>query len=234
MTSNEYMIGRRKYLRPQGLLFANNPGYIANGARIPEGNEFEDFIILSDDNRESIRISPDRIENKTRTINGRMRSYHIADKVSISTSWSNLPSRAYNVKPEFETLIADEMEIPTGKITNLITSIEKDETERPVKPFGSPYFKDQQYTSDGGAGGAEILDWYNNNQGSFWVYLSYDNYNNFEDDIVGNQITRTKYQKLTNYSDVIEVFFDNFDYSVQARGGTNFDYWQISLSLEEA
>jgi len=47
MATEEYMAGRKQYKRPQGLLLANNPGYISNGKRIPEGNELEDFIILS-------------------------------------------------------------------------------------------------------------------------------------------------------------------------------------------
>ena len=238
MASKEYMVGRKKYFRPQGLLLANNPGYIANGFRIPEGNEFEDFIILSDDNREPINIAPDRIEKRERTVNGRMRSYHIADKLVISTSWNNLPSRAFNVEPVF--LREDENSggfvnfgEPVGKITNLVENVEIDGTNRPVKPFGSPYFPDQQYTSDGGAGGAEILEWYNNNQGSFWVYLAYDNYKNLSDDISAGQIVTTKYQRISSYADIVEVFFGSFDYSIESRGGTNHDFWNISMSLEE-
>jgi hypothetical protein len=162
-----------------------------------------------------------------------MRSYHIADKAIISTSWINLPSRAFNVEPQFQTLQGEELEIPTGKITNLVDFVEIDETERPVKPFGSPYFKDQQYTSDGGAGGAEILDWYNNNQGSFWVYLAYDNYKNLSDDFAGSELIKTKYEKLANYAEVIEVFFASFNHSIESRGGSNHDFWNINLSLEE-
>ena len=228
MASKEYMVGRKKYLRPQGLIFANNPGYVADGSRIPDGNEFEDFIILSDDSRQTIRIAPERIEKRERTVNGRMRSYHIADKAVVSTSWNNLPSRAYNVDPVFSNFGEG-----IGKITNLVDFVDIEGTERPVKSFGSPYFADQQYTSDGGAGGAEILDWYNNNQGSFWVYLAYDNYKNLSDDVVGGQLIKTKYQKLGNYAEVIEVFFGSFDYSVERRGGNNHDFWTINLSLEE-
>ncbi len=228
MASKAYMVGRKKYLRPQGLILANNPGYISDGSRIPEGNEFEDFIILSDDNRQPILITQDRIEKKERTVNGRMRSYHIADKALLSTSWINLPSRAFNVEPVFSNFGEN-----IGKVTNLVDVVEIDETERPVKPFGSPYFKDQQYTSDGGAGGAEILDWYNNNQGSFWVYLAYDNYKNLSDDFAGSELIKTKYEKLANYAEVIEVFFATFNHSIESRGGSNHDFWNINLSLEE-
>lgn len=238
MASKDYMVGRRKYLRPQGLILANNPGYVFEGSRWPEGNEFEDFIILSDDNRGPIRISPDRIENRQRTVNGRMRSYHVADKLNITVAWDNLPSRAFNVEPVFAG--GDESDggfsnigETAGKITNLIERAEIDGTSRPIKSFGSPYLADQQYTSDGGAGGAEILEWYRNNQGSFWVYLSYDNYKNLSDDFAGGDVFLTKYQKLATYAEVVEVFFDNFDYSVETRGSNNFDFWKINLSLEE-
>jgi len=219
MASEAYMVGRKKYARPQALLFSNNPGYISNGKRLPQGEEFQDFIILSDDNRDSIRMSSDRIEKRERMVNGRMRSYHIADKLRISTSWSALPSRSFSVQPEFST---SEAQNP-GKVTNLVETTDVSGDIRPVKAFGSPYFKDQQYTSDGGAGGADLLEWYNNNQGSFWVFLSYDNYKN-----LNNERNR-----LAEYSEVIEVFFDNFEYSVDKRGATNFDYWNVSLGLEE-
>lgn len=228
MSSNSYILGRKKYSRPQGLIFANNPGYIDNGSRVPEGTEFEDFIILSDDNRDVITITPTRIEKRERTVNARMRAYHIADKLAIATSWTGLPSRAFDREPEFSTFGSN-----IGKVTNLVTSVELEDVTRPVRSSGSPYFKDQQYTSDAGAGGAEILDWYNNNQGSFWVYLAYDNYKNFEDDIEGNEIIKTKYQKLANYAEVVEVYFAAFDYSIESRGGSTFDYWNINLSLEE-
>jgi hypothetical protein len=228
----EYFKNRKKNPRPQALLLANNPGYIHKGSRIPDGTEFEDFIILSDDNRAAISIAPQRIEKRERTVNGRMRSYHIADKLVISTSWNLLPSRAFDTEPAFSRVITN-----AGNITNLVTSVELEDVTRPVKSSGSPYFKDQQYTSDAGAGGAELLDWYNKNQGSFWVYLGYDNYKNLEDDtqsfIDGSEIIKNKYQKLNTYAEVVEVFFGSFDYSIESRGANTFDLWNISLSLEE-
>jgi hypothetical protein len=84
-----------------------------------------------------------------------------------------------------------------------------------------------EYTTDGGAGGAEILNWYNTHPGSFWVYLAYDNYPTF-----GNE--ESSYNNLNKYNEIIEVFFSDFNYSVVKRGGTNFDLWNVSLSLEEA
>ena len=53
-------------------------------------------LYLTDDNREALQINPERIEYKRRMIDGTMRSYHVADKKSFSTSWSNIPSRRLN------------------------------------------------------------------------------------------------------------------------------------------
>jgi len=36
-------------------------------------------------------------------INGRMRSYHIADKLKLSTSWNMIPSRSHSNVPAFNT-----------------------------------------------------------------------------------------------------------------------------------
>lgn len=194
MSTSVYMSGRQKYGRPQAILFANNPGTVENGKIRPDGEEFVDFIILSDDNRDPLSFGVDRIENRKRMINGRQRSYHVADKVSLSTSWKMLCSRGFRTDPEFDDL---------GK---------------------SLLGVNQKFTSDGGAGGVELLKWYNENPGSFWVYLSYDNYDNFADD---------KYDKLNQYNEVIEVFFSDFSYSVEKRGSSNHDYWNVDLKLEE-
>jgi hypothetical protein len=196
MTTANYLAGRNKYGRPQALLFSNNPGTLDNGFYVPNGNEFEDFIILSDHNREQIQFKNNRIENRVRTINGRMRSYHIADKINISTSWNNLPSRSSSAD-----LVIDQESGQTFIGAN-----------------------DLLYTADGGAGGADILNWYENNQGSFWVFLAYDKLTNFDDD---------KYNKMNRYNEIIEVFFDDFNYDVVNRGRATHDFWNVSISLEE-
>lgn len=211
MTTEAYMSGRKRYGRPQAMLWADNPGTVtASGLRVPIGYEIgadvsaepdtslhNQFIILSDDNREALNTSIQRIETKQRMINGRMRSYHTADKLSLSTSWNNLPSRSYSQFPDFD---------PTTGLSPLHN------------------INNEEYTTDGGAGGAEILDWYENHTGSFWVYLAYDKYTNFETD---------KYDRLGQYNEVIEVFFADFSYSINARGRNNFDFWDISVTLEE-
>jgi len=196
MTTANYLSGRKKYTRPQGMLFADNPGTVDDGFHIPAGDEFTNFIILSDDNRDAIDIKINRIEEKQRTINGRMRSYHIADKVNISTSWKTLTSRTAS-----DSLIIDQESGATFVPANATS-----------------------YTSDFGAGGVDLLNWYENNKGSFWVYLAYDKFSNFETD---------KYNKMNRYNEVVEVMFDDFSYNVVSRGATTHDFWDISLSLEE-
>ena len=164
----------------------------AEGDALPAGN----FIILSDDNRGDIQFSPQRIEQRKRMVNGRMRSYHIADKLQLSVSWQMLPSRSFFRDPDFDT----------DGSTSLLRS--------------------QTHTTDGGAGGVEMLEWYENHKGPFWVFLSYDKYTNFPkgDD---------KYGHLSQYSQIIEMYISNFSYSIQKRGGTNYDFWNISVTLEE-
>lgn len=209
MASQNYLIGRQKYGRPQAMLWANNPGYITeDGFLVPYGEEInsklydptqESFLILSDDNRKEISFRTDRIEKRERMINGRMRSYHIADKLLIETSWEMLPSRAYPDNPQFDDA--------TGKVQQALRGLE--------------------YTTDGGAGGAEILDWYRQTEGgSFFVFLSYDNYPNFGKESVD-------FQNLNKYNEVIEVFFSDFSHSIVKRGQTNYDFWNINLTLEE-
>ena len=41
-------------------------------------------------------------------------------------------------------------------------------------------------------------------------------------------------KSVNKYNEVIEVFFSDFSYSVVKRSGLNFDFWNVSLSLEEA
>lgn len=52
------------------------------------------YLYITDDGRDPVSVSVERIENRQRMANGRMRSYHITDKKTFSTGWTNLPSRA--------------------------------------------------------------------------------------------------------------------------------------------
>jgi hypothetical protein len=213
MATAAYLSGRRRYQRPQAMLWSNNAGTLSNGLYVPIGyevganapadaatSELDQFLIISDHNRQPIEFKPIRIEKRERTINGRMRSYHIADKMTIATSWDNLPSRAYPNIADFG--------ITTG-----------------ISPYKgqSP---SQEFTVDGGAGGAELLDWYENHKGPFWIFLSYDKYKNFAED-------ENQFNHLNQYSQIMEVYISDFSYSVQKRGGTNMDLWNVSVTLEE-
>lgn len=219
MATNAYMAGRKKYQRPQGILFADNEGIKVDGFHIPEGDEigslgasvdgYGEFIILSDNNRSPIDFKTTRIEKKERMINGRMRSYHTADKLTLTVSWEMLPSRALDTYAGFDA---------EGK-PNLI------KTETRLNPL--------EFTTDGGAGGVELLDWYKNHTGSFWVYLAYDKYTNFKD-VFETTNSDERFANTNKYNEVVEMFFSDFSYSVQKRSGLNFDFWNVSLTLEEA
>lgn len=220
MATNQYMTGRKKYRRPQAILFSENPGVYSFGVLLPQGYEIgsaddaitdesllNQFMVLSDDNRQPIDFKMIRIEKRERMINGRMRSYHIADKRSFSVSWDMLPSRAFSTDPNFNLV--------TAKSQNTLS--------------GNPSEVDKSYTTDGGAGGVEILDWYNNHKGSFWVFLAYDNYK----ELNLSSPPLSSNDNLIKYNEAIEMFITDFSYSVQKRGQTNHDLWSISMTLEE-
>jgi len=172
LASSSYLNGRWNLnslpKRPQAIAWSKTYGTkdthisIAGATTlVPMGVEYEDFIILSDDNRQPIQYSCERIENRKRTINAKMRSYHVADKLRISLNWEMLPSRAFNKNPEFSA--------STGKPTAANLT---------------------QYTSDGGAGAEEMRNWYNNNPGSFWVMIAADRYSNMLDENDDPQFNR--------------------------------------------
>lgn len=201
-----YMQGRKKYNRPSGMLWSENSGTLQDGLYIPYGYEIgvdpevvedetllDQFLLITDDNRQPIEFSQERIEKRERMINGRMRSYHIADKIRLSTSWDIIPSRSHANIPHFD--------VETGRSS--------------VK----------SYTTDGGAGGEDMLEWYDSHKGSFWVFLAYDRKGIFKG-------TTDPYDHLGQYNQLIEMFISDFSYSVEKRGA-NFDYWNVSISLEE-
>ena len=220
-----YVVDRQKYNRPQAILFSENDGTAdVSGKVYPDGYEIgadtespKTFLILSDHNRSPIDIKSERIEERKRMINGRMRSFHIADKISISVSWSNLPSRRYLDDPDFD--------LDTGIPTNTAFS---SYLESPNS------YQEFQYTVDGGAGGADILEWYENHTGPFFVYLSYDKPQSF---------VTNKYQHLQEYTEIVEMYISDISYTVNKRSHVNakapsesasgFDYWDISITLEE-
>jgi hypothetical protein len=211
MATAGYITGRKRYQRPQAVLWSDNAGTLSEGLYVPNGYEVgadvpggtdpdlvDQFLILSDHNRGEIDISTERLEQRQRTINGRMRSYHIADKLNFFWSWSLLPSRAFYQNAEFDP--------DTG-----------------ISPYQNNL---QEFTADGGAGGVALLDWYQNHKGPFWMYLAYDKYSNFGDD-------NAAFGHLGQYNQIVQVYFADFNYSIVKRGGSNFDLWNISVTLEE-
>jgi len=90
MATSQYLSGRKKYGRPQAMLWSEFEPIVQSGFYVPAGFEvgqttdsldpslIDSFIILSDDNRDKLDFSIDRLEKRERMINGRMRSYHIA------------------------------------------------------------------------------------------------------------------------------------------------------------
>jgi hypothetical protein len=201
-----YMQGRKKYNRPSGMLWSENSGTLQDGLYVPYGYEvgvnpesiedqtlLDQFLLITDDNRSPLDFSQERIEKRERMINGRMRSYHIADKVTLSTSWNLIPSRSHKDVPTFDPV--------TG-----------------VSPH-------KAYTTDGGAGGEDMLEWYESHKGSFWVFLAYDKKGIFKG-------MPESYLHLSQYNQLIEMFISDFSFSVEKRG-SNFDYWNVSVTLEE-
>jgi len=198
MATSGYIIGRKKYTRPQAIIWSKELPLLddTTGVLTVSGSEGTDFIILSDHNRSEIDFAQQRIENKKRMINGSLRSYYIADKTTLSWSWDMLPSRAFNKDPQFDPSTG----LPTA--SDLV-----------------------QYIVDGGSGGVDLLEWYEENTGSFYMILSYDRFDKFSGG--GN------YLHLSQYSDILEVNFSSFEYSVVQRGGTTHDFWNVSVSVEE-
>jgi hypothetical protein len=127
------------------MLWANNPGslqvleggtpneqrfYVPNGyesrtdtSTISDTELLNSFIILSDDGRSPIDFNTERIEKRERMINGRMRSYHTADKLSIATSWNMLPSRAYSSLANFDSDTGKYVAQSPADLTGTITII---------------------------------------------------------------------------------------------------------------
>lgn len=215
--NNLYIANRKRFARPQAMLWSANPGKLSNGLYSPDGYEVgtnpaqmsiqdpdlvDQFLVISDHGRNPLDFKPTRIEKRERMINGRMRSHHIADKLTITTSWSNLPSRSYASFPDFDP--------STGKSALAVAGNSAAE-----------------YTADGGAGAVDILNWYENHQGSFWVYLAYDRFDNF-------QGQANQYSRLNQYNQIIEMYISDISYNVNTRSQGLGDLWNVSVTLEEA
>jgi hypothetical protein len=182
------LTGKNKFSLPQLIVFTDvEPVQDEDGYWNIYDDELTNYLVLSDHNRSSLDVSKTRIEKRERMINGRMRSYHIADKDTLTVSWDMLPSRSYESYSD---------------------------TARGL-----------MFTADSGAGGADLLDWYNNHEGMFYVLLAYDL-------VLSDSGTLVKTASQF-YERMLPVMFSDFSYSVVKRGQTTHDFWNISLSLEE-
>lgn len=220
--NDSYVRNRAKYSQPQALLFANYITKDSNNMWIPAcqyltgdspclPTENTDFIVLSDHGRQALEFSSERIENRVRTINGTMRSYWIADKYSLSTSWTELPSRSS---------IAGPLEVnDQGFVQEL------------QRCLG---------TVDGGAGGQDLIKWYEDHKGPFWVLMAYDEHKPPTIDINGTTI----YDMDFGYPEAKQFYFADFSHTVDKRQSLyttvdgnsykiDYDVWTVNIALEE-
>jgi hypothetical protein len=121
-------------------------------------------------------MDTERIENRERMVSGRMRSKHIADKYTFSTSWEMLPSRSR-----------------VGAV-NLV--------------------------ADGYASANDLSDFYVATKGAFIVKIYADS---------GDGAVLTPGGVFGTYS----VFFEDFSMELSRRG-KDFDFYDVSITLEEA
>lgn len=213
--SAQYLSNRKRWSRPQGMLWSDSPPVLSDGNYVPAAYEsginfgqvgsigslnYNRYITLSDHNRGEMAFSTARIEKSERMVNGTLRSYHTADKKTVSVSWTMLPSKSFSLYPSFDTVTGDN-------------------------------YNGEQYTADGGAGGADMLDWYNGHIGPFWVFLSYDAH-------ARKTPTLQSKDNLNNYTEFLFMKITSFEYSVEKRSGvgaafSGYDFWNVSVTLEE-
>jgi hypothetical protein len=184
----------KRWYRPSIMAFSDSLPTLNAETGILQGT----FNYLTDDNRSSLQISFDRIEYRQRMINGRMRSYHVADKKTYSVSWTDLASRSID---------------PNRKTLDFIS-------EKYYNNAGTEIVNNVFMAAD------EMLEWYEDHPGEFYMILSYDKQHAFGD-------TATDYNKITYACEIVPVFFDSFSYSIDKRGQYN-DLWSVSMTLVEA
>lgn len=88
----------KKWLRPSLLIFTQvEPTLVTTGDDAGKWNfNGATPLYLTDDGRDPLQVTPQRLEFKRRMIDGTMRSHYVADKNQFSTSWKNIPSRKTN------------------------------------------------------------------------------------------------------------------------------------------
>lgn len=90
----------KTYSKPSLIIFSLTEPIAGTGANSGKWDFSPSTpLYLTDDNRSSLSIAPQRIESRRRMIDGTMRSVHVADKMAFSTSWESLPSRKTRPTP---------------------------------------------------------------------------------------------------------------------------------------
>lgn len=82
---------QRTWMRPALMILSDNQP-VASNAASGQWDLGASYLYLTDDSRSDLQVSLERIEYKKRMINGRMRSYHVADKKTFAVGWRDLPS----------------------------------------------------------------------------------------------------------------------------------------------
>lgn len=91
----------KKWLRPSLIIFCENEPIEGTGANAGKWDLGANYLYLTDDGRDPLNVDIQRIEYSQRMLNGRMRSYHVADKRTFSTSWTDLPSRSQDSQRKY-------------------------------------------------------------------------------------------------------------------------------------
>jgi hypothetical protein len=204
--SFNYMQRRKKYNRPSGMLWSENSGTLIDGLYIPYGLEVGADASLEED--------PNLVDQFLILTDDNRAPLDFSDeRIEKRERMINGRMRSYHT--------TDKMKLSTN--WNMIPS--RSHANVPAFDPATGLSPHTSYTSDGGAGAADMLEWYDGHKGSFWVFLAYDRKGIFK----GRE---NPYNHLQQYNQLIEMFISSFSYSVEKRG-TRFDYWNVSVTLEE-
>lgn len=195
MATEEYITGRFKYARPQAILWADAVG---SGS-----GEFQLAVPGGSEYSNFIILSD---HNRSEIRMGKTRLENRQRMINGSM-------RSYHIADKTNISLSWEM------LPSRAYSIDPD-----FSSVGVPDPNAVDYTADGGAGGVELLEWYENHPGPFWMLMAYDKYNSFTDVNARSH--------LDQYSQLLKVYFTNFEYTIVKRGA-NYDFWNISVELEE-
>lgn len=208
MATANYMIGRQKYTRPQAVAWSNNPGTLSGGIYIPTGQEVGASSDLTTGGINQFLILSDH---------NRSELSFVPTRIEQRQRMINGNMRSHHIADK-NTISLSWQNLPSRAYSDPGTFDASGVSVLDNTPYS--------YTVDGGAAGVELLDWYETHKGSFWMFLAYDKYNNFGK-------TSNDMGHLLEYNQIIEVYFSNFTYDVVKRGRSNYDLWNVSVSLEE-